>query len=381
MSLYNFRIQWPVGQGFFHTGALSTPGVEPWNSTGLLYVYDCGSMKKYGKHRNVAIDAFLSVSGQRIIDFLFISHAHFDHLSGLERLLKSPGPRRVDTIVLPLLSPIQRLIVYSRSISENPGVATQFYRDFAIDPVAALQRFKPRQIIQMVRGNGPAPGADGGPVDGPTDGGPDRDGRSTGRMKWSFIGRGRVSRIGLHSPTSANDHRAAVFEMDDTVGIRVPSQTGRPWLLSTYVDVAVQKGKQKFLAALASSLSMTVSALNLLISNTAGLEQLVLHNSGKLEAAYKSIVHDINVTSLCLYSGPIDQHQNDKWWYYQGFGSFGYDRDRVGWLGTGDAELKTSKRRGEFLKFYKSVFDHVSTLTLPHHGSQNNFHSDLLATI
>ena len=127
MSLYNFRIQWPVGQGLFHSGELNFSPKPPWNSASLLYVYDCGSMQKYKKNRNKAIDSFRKLSSERMIDFLFISHAHFDHLSGLERLLKTTDPGRVDTIILPLLSHVERLIVYARAVSESPRSATEFY--------------------------------------------------------------------------------------------------------------------------------------------------------------------------------------------------------------------------------------------------------------
>jgi glyoxylase-like metal-dependent hydrolase (beta-lactamase superfamily II) len=383
MSLYNFRIQWPVGQGLFHSGELTSSPMAPWNSASLLYVYDCGSMQKYKKNRNIAIDSFRKLSSERMIDFLFISHAHFDHLSGLERLLKTTGPGRVDTIILPLLSHVERLIVYARAVSESPRSATEFYKEMTIDPLSALQRFKPRQIIQMVRGDRPAPSADGGatPGDGPFDAGPDGDPESSRSVKWSLHGRGRVTRLVVENPGHGNDSLTAVFRMDDTIGIRVDSPTGRAWLLSTYVDVKIQTGKKQFLSVLRNLLGISATIFNAMISCTSGLQKLILQNTSKLEAAYKLIKKDVNVTSLCLYSGPTDHQSGDMVGYVQGSTSYGVVYDHLGWLGTGDAELKNYVRRAEFLNFYSSILNRISTLTLPHHGSAYSFHADLMAAI
>jgi len=53
----------------------------------------------------------------------------------------------------------------------------------------------------------------------------------------------------------------------------------------------------------------------------------------------------------------------------------------VGWLGTGDADLKTLTRRQDFLAHYRHMRTRVMTLLLPHHGSERNFHPDLLAAL
>ena len=150
------RIQYPVGQGFFHAGTLIfSEDIRP--TVDLLFAYDCGSMPKYATARAQAIDAFLlqsgSAGGKRVIDMLYISHIHFDHVSGLEHLLRPIDGAKVDTIFLPLLTPFDSIIAFARSVADAPGAATQFYRDFTVDPVATLAvRFRPRQIVLVSRG-------------------------------------------------------------------------------------------------------------------------------------------------------------------------------------------------------------------------------------
>jgi len=106
MTLQNRRQQRAVGQGFFHTAEL-----EDEEGRKLRYVYDCGAMQKQARQRNNRIDEHLqSVGSNAVLDVLFISHIHFDHISGLERLLDKAKGLKVDTIVMPLINVEDRLL-------------------------------------------------------------------------------------------------------------------------------------------------------------------------------------------------------------------------------------------------------------------------------
>src|SRR5690606_23194255 len=77
-----------------------------------------------------------------------------DHLNGVEELLM-PG-LGVDTIVLPLMDALDRLIAFSSchaTARERSPVRRQFYQAFIVDPAAALNKFKPRRIIFVRRGS------------------------------------------------------------------------------------------------------------------------------------------------------------------------------------------------------------------------------------
>lgn len=131
MSLTNVRKQYAVGQGFFHAGELSEDG-----ELRLRYVRDCGAMGKYAKRRDACIDDYLTAVGAKEpLDLLFISHAHADHLNGIERLLNKVNGLLVKTIMMPLLNMEDRLIAYARAASEDAASAADpFYRDFVVDP-------------------------------------------------------------------------------------------------------------------------------------------------------------------------------------------------------------------------------------------------------
>jgi hypothetical protein len=97
------------------------------------------------------------------------------------------------------------------------------------------------------------------------------------------------------------------------------------------------------------------------------------------------VAKDLNLTSMCLLSGPARDRIVVDWAYCNlGRGSF-YDgpmgEGRASWLGTGDADLARPARRRSFLRHYRRHLARVLTLTMPHHGSEHNFHPDLLKRV
>ena len=97
---------------------------------------------------------------------------------------------------------------------------------------------------------------------------------------------------------------------------------------------------------------------------------------------YATVEKNVNVSSMCLYSGPLPDRMAHAERYSGTFGKWGCRADGgVGWLATGDADLKDRKRRSAFLHHYRKLLDHVVTLTIPHHGSENNFDPELLTRV
>lgn len=196
--LHNVRYQFPVGQGCFHAGLIGAHSAaapkdeQPLAGPGLLYVYDCGSLANYATERKAAIDDFHRQTARGKIDILFLSHMHEDHISGVSQLCDPTHGSQVDTVVLPLLNVIDRLICFARASAEAGGREDEFIQAMALDPVAAISRFNPRQIIVVNRGGeggAPRPGEFGpGTPEGPFDQ-PERDERR-GDCKWQIVGRG-----------------------------------------------------------------------------------------------------------------------------------------------------------------------------------------------
>lgn len=386
MVLQHHRTQQPVGQGFFHTAQLEEDGKL------FRYVFDCGAMSTYKAARSARIREYRKAGGSNaLLDVLFISHAHADHLNGLEQLL-APG-LKVDTIVLPVMDDTDRLIAYGRDLADDAASAQNgFYRDFIIEPVAALGRFKPRQIlfVRGQHGDGGAPGSDGDRF-GPSDGGRDIDAVATqARLGFKLVGRGAVRKVSTGTVANTIGPVAVgveVSEIEDTQALAVRLGTPMFWLLAPYVDPTDEADRKLFMKALkfelkaagATALSHKVGKLA-----TSDLQTIVVDHVAALSAAYKSINKNLNVTSLCLYSGPAPQGPKPKISYAASFGRWHTTRisdERVAWLTTGDAALKEPKRRTPFLEHYGKLLDQVAALTLPHHGSEHNFDPELIQAV
>lgn len=359
----------------------------------MRYVYDCGSMTKYQTARTNRIKEYLrrTKRGARL-DLLFISHVHADHLNGLPQLLDAKKGLKVDTIVMPYFNMIERLIAYGRDAIEDPlAVQDDFYRAFVVDPVGTVSEFGPRQILLVRSSGGDGPGAPT-TIDGPD--GPDLDIKGpidpeTGTI-WKLVG-SESRRSGGGQSGSAE--KPVVATISDTVGIAVPdpAMSTITWLFSPFIDPAIARQHGVFKAALLKALNhgkppkarIKKADFDKWLDNPANLKDLVLNKVGDLKQAYTAVEKNLNVSSMCLYSGPLANGQLHPQSHSARFGTWGYTEveGSIGWLATGDADLKVKARRTAFLRHYGKLLHQVSTLTIPHHGSEGNFHEELLDKI
>ncbi|GGE47818.1 hypothetical protein GCM10011360_38750 [Primorskyibacter flagellatus] len=319
------RDQRAVGQGFFHTAEL-----EAEDGRKLRYVYDCGAMKKYETQRNARIDEYLKAVGANAeLDVLFISHIHFDHISGIERLLDKTNGLTVDTIVMPLINVADRLFAYARAANEDPATINDpFFRELVANPANALGRLGPRQLLFVRRGSsdGGAPGSGGdddvpdGPTDIPRVWG---DERARG-LNLKLIGRGTGDE--RKEPFIESDGTEAVttvVEVDDTLAIAVAGgESCFEWILSPFIDPTIQSKKFLFLRELATVRGISVSRLKSWLGNTANIADLLLNGVPDLAAAYEAVADDFNLTSLCLYSGPKANDGSTEGVYQARLGSY-----------------------------------------------------------
>jgi len=376
MLLVHTRTQHPVGQGFFHSANLIRDDFN------FRYVYDCGAMSKYSKDRSAAIQAYIaSPENKGTLDVLFLSHAHADHINGVRELLSKLN---VDTIVLPLLSPQDRLLAFARSLAEDPGLITDsFYLNFITNPETALAEFSPRQILSIKAGppGEGAPGSDGegiGPIEGAGEGGGTPLSPEGRRPQWRLVGKGDAE--DLRTVATASGTSVSLSTVPDTMAFALNiAGTKFSWLLAPYIEPEITKQRSKFLNSLKSN----------------GIDEQTLADPAKLATilkekdkiqilvkAYKDVSSNLNISSLCLYSGPAQPFRHARI-LYRGYvnqrcwlGKFRCQR--VGWLGTGDAELQRQMRITNFVSHYGKYLESVATLTLPHHGSDRNTGSGLL---
>lgn len=384
--IVNVREQHPVGQGFFHSGwVLGLTFDQEWAlpHTSFRYVYDCGAMAKYKVARNLEIANYRkTLEPGEEIDILFVSHAHADHINGVTDLLKG---HRARTIMMPLLGHEDRLAALARTLAVDRQSATAFYRRFIADPADALGSLGPDRIIFVTSGEGGAPGSrDGAPLE-PADGGPRPEGRSE---QWKAVGRGGPRPMSAeqssNEPGATNATTVVVEQMSDSCAVMVMTHTVIGWLLAPYVDPGVLADRKKFLKALARQLKTTTPALRKKLEMPEYFQTIVTTKTTELTAAYKALGRNLNLTSLCLYSGPIEAYPAVPGTYEYRFGgktTYMPDQRATGWLATGDAELAEKARSDALLRHYGDHLDRVVTMTLPHHGSEANFSAELLSGI
>jgi len=109
----------PIGQGLFYSSSFYLN-----DNISANVIFDCGS-------ENIElIKKGIKGFNKNNIDVLIISHLHFDHISGLDFLLKN---RIVNTVVLPYLIPEERILVQSLNYNKP-----EWYNEFLSNPYSYL---------------------------------------------------------------------------------------------------------------------------------------------------------------------------------------------------------------------------------------------------
>lgn len=376
------RTQYPVGEGLFHAGSVASGDAR------LHYVYDCGSQSSYTRARTDAIRSYQNDLGGRDIALLYLSHAHADHVSGVPALLTGTRAR---TIVLPFLNASDRLVAFVRA--QAHGQDDDFFRRWVADPVGTVAGLGPDRIIEVGATTPGAPGLFGGTVGGEPET-PDWSDDASPEIvldvdtgaddvqavpdEWELRGRGRVFGDVVDG--------TIVLRVPDTIAIQ-PKADGQllPWLLATHVSTTVATGRDSFLECLADRMGHTVDVVETLLTDPAEIQKL-LDERDTLVAAYSSVRKDLNLTSLCLYSGPPPSVE-DGMWHYEAHRPGGVLYDwwpypwpwrGAAWLGTGDAKLSAPVHRDALTTHFAAVGKQVRTMTLAHHGALNGFSDELL---
>lgn len=373
-------MQHPVGHGFFHTAAISTVDAEERDV--FRYVYDCGSLSRDSDFRRLAINTWSASHGSVVpLDLVYISHMDFDHRSGLEQLVAG---RKVGTYILPLVDPAERVAAWARHVV-NDGFVSEVDRRFVFDPVGALRSLSPgSRIIFIMSGDSEPPSGWRPPIQDPPplDESDDvTDSTADTRPRWA---------IGSGALTSMNRLGVEMVRDTDPLVVTFP-RTGDRWIFSHYVDPGIVAHRDTFRRTLRTVLGTDEAGLRTILSDPARLGPMLQVSSASkasnpliqaYESMYRTKRPDLNLTSLCLYSGPhgnaatgvIGQGSRET-----PCGTWVDSNDaQVGWLGTGDAKLNADLRIDPFLAKYASYAKDVRTFTLPHHGSDHSLREDLL---
>ena len=340
------RTQWAGGQGFFHSGTVTAGG------GGALYVYDCGSLSPTTLSRE--IQEFQKRHG-RVIDLLFLSHFHADHVNGLPELLRLTAVR---TAVIPLVPTAERLYVLGSALSGEAPI-TDWYQRLIVDPTSAIREIGGDIDIVVVEPvtegeDDPSTYRDEPPSsEPPIDGAPGSDPSK--------------------SVTLSAGKRSTLSEANGFQPI---------WEWGTMTTAFAKNATRAFLKNLANRLQVSVVELEILISTGSGVADLVANRSEELREAYRDSFPDLNLTSLIVYSGPAKEVLGPGRTYrsrsFVERGELHAWDARPGWLGTGDQRMG-SRRCSAVEKHFGARLSRVGTLALPHHGSSGSYAQTLLS--
>ena len=367
--IYHERTQFAVGQGGFHVGTLTKLLPEQWQnappkmaSAQFLYVYDCGSEPR--RHVDHQIDDFISARQPAKIDLLFLSHFDRDHICGVTRLLRANAGLQVDTIVMPYLDDVERIIAFARFAAKPDTESDSWYEDMVVDPLETLRPFKPRQIV-FVRSDEDGPPPEELALVGLPSGG-------LGPLKWEFLD----ETLGPGpSAWSADGNNAVVVKS----GVRIQvSGDSLFWRLIPYVRRSKPEFVNTFKLVAETLLDWEAGSFSRRMSDVSVRRTVVRRDRAKLSNAYIRAFGSKNITSLSLYSGPENHDLAGAVQLEPELKEA--SKARVGWMGTGDAYLRDRADIRQFSDRFSADLEFVSTFVLPHHGSIENSDPGLLVS-
>jgi len=126
-----------VGQGAFYTGIF-----KHFNCNQFSFVYDCGTDSSH-QYIEQEITNFINENDSHIIDILFISHFHRDHINKIAELLSLTGGAKL--AILPYLTPDELVLAYI-DINLSGGIDPDTLA-FIQNPAGFLQERKVDKII------------------------------------------------------------------------------------------------------------------------------------------------------------------------------------------------------------------------------------------
>lgn len=374
-----------VGQGLFYSGEIGD----------FSFIYDCGVKqtgvkKKRRTHLTSIVKDYIwhkkQESGNLNIDLLMLSHLHEDHISGLDTLFNNEIS--VDTVILPYLTPIERLMVALQS----PNLSNWFY-DFWADPVTFLIENGVKRIILIG-------GEEGYPPEENFD-------RLIDRRENKVDYDEMRNDDELKRKVEKNDQQLQEF-LDGRVLLAKSHNKSLMvqgiWFFR-FFNYKLEDQQQKNFEACITNKSISNNLIEVIRDK---LQRKKLHH------CYKTLNGDFNNTSLVVYHGPIPYEgkylisgnvryllhpkyiQYDKpdellefvkshssRIYYRKIPNLQFldlgIRHNTGHFLTGDIDLNI--KMNEITTHFKPYFSRIGVVLIPHHGSKENWNISLLKKI
>lgn len=322
----------PVGQGAFYKEKFDD----------FTIVYDCGTLKDNDFIKKIIKNNF---NKDEVIDILFISHFHKDHISGIQFLKEHCN---IKNVVLPYLHE-----------NEITALALESYLTDSDDDFEYLTDFLNYEF---------------------------------------FFGEEDINVIffGENSSEDFEENPESVIDVDSRIrsinrGQRISSSKVRDWFfvpfnrnnkinLNTFKTILNREGLNP------SEIKEILKNKKIDKQKYREIKKLFNEVSKRDNHIHKKLNAMINYNSMMVYSGPINPsyrlindfmrpeycyYHSRYFRYYRGY--FEDFRYRVGCIYTGDSNLENDILSVAYGKYS----DFVGTIQIPHHGSKENFNQSL----
>jgi glyoxylase-like metal-dependent hydrolase (beta-lactamase superfamily II) len=365
---YEFIVnQWGVGHGGFHSQSLffqaldRNPTAPVGKGSMVRVIYDCGSGRTAHPRKALtdAVRRMLSdVADGSTVDLLVISHFDRDHVNGLDHLAAELVKKQVQVarVWAPMLTKIEAL--FAITTSGLTGAAQQAYAAFVDDPVGRLaELFDGAEVTQIT------PDDEAIPLSPSGAGTDDADAGGGGDIILTAARGGR----GLVASPGATPAGEALWEFQ-------PYVIESTLVGAKAVSASVRKllGKPVEQCSLADLIRLANNATLLAKFHSAVRQHQVQSKRGTRTSSART---GPNLSSLCVYSGPVSPY--DWCRFRRGWGPLDVTRRAIpmapAWFGTGDAGLLGPQHVDAMrTALTQSRLDRIGISSAPHHGSQHD---------
>lgn len=301
-----YRRQFAVGQGGLHFGIIKYPyeymGIKSYNR--FAYLYDCGcsgGKKDIQECINFVVSELYKLENLNYF-YIFISHVHSDHINGLpllvERIQNLNIPHQ-PVFVLPYMTEAEKLIQIGGLSFEDDEYGISFLEN-------------PRNIIPD-----------------------DFDIQYLSDIEAAYVP------LNIPSYNIPEPNLNGILSHNDRFQFGILNNF--TWVLSPYY--------YRIKHCLLRQLNTELNNANITLNNFRQRDYL-----RKLRAIYMKYRCNLNLSSLCLYSGT----------------NMPVNHLHTGWLHTGDINFFDSNAFAGFINHYDNFADNVRVMQIPHHGSKQN---------
>lgn len=352
----------PVGHGAFYSERYAYKDEEG-KTKHINVVYDCGSKSMIANFETVVDCAFRK---GEVIDAVFISHLHEDHINGIPRLIKR---YKVKRIYFPLIMEKELDLLKVRMLIDG---VEGFSREFIYSPSKAIKNIVGKNKIKLIG------------------------------VEEGIIAEGKKDLIEPEEKMGYRineDYDGSIASGSDTFDKRVvfvKKEKGKEktkeldWMLIPYNFR--QRSRVKELEDSLEELGITAAKLTQILNHPEQYTDAV----DKLKKAYRKVSGEFNSNSMTLYSGPNNQDIRAGYDCVIGGGMADCEGDinitrnlakgndikhycnYIGCLYTGDYNAKKKQEFSELVSKYKEVWKNIGILQVPHHGSSYNFNEGLI---